>query len=224
MTDVVTGTLAETNYLNRLAVPKKEASSSMKAALERAHELRKFEIENYWRRSTYVWGLQLVAFTALALSVKDREFSGPIVIAVATLGIVSTFAAVLTSKGSRFWQKNWESHVDLLEGEVEGKIHMTVLAGHGQPSFSVSRVNERFLEMLLVGWTLIFVAAAIVIADPRWMSLSPRVARLWQIGLPFVFLVAAVFRIYDTRSKLTDRLYDLDTMKRTVSETTARTD
>ncbi|MFX4470324.1 hypothetical protein ABTA54_19660, partial [Acinetobacter baumannii] len=87
---------------------------------------RKFEIENYWRRSTYVWGLQLVAFTALALSVKDREFSGPIVIVVATLGIVSTFAAVLTSKGSRFWQKNWESHVDLLEGEVEGKIHMTV--------------------------------------------------------------------------------------------------
>lgn len=222
MTDVATGTLRETHYLDRIDFPDTQASTSIIAALDRAHELRKFEIENYWRRSTYVWGLQLVAFTALALSAKNGEFSGPIVIIVATLGIVSTFAAVLTSKGSRFWQKNWESHVDLLETKVEGRLHKTVLAKHGRPSFSVSRINERFLEMLLVGWALIFLAAAVVIADPRWMSLDPPVARRWQISVPLVFLVAAILRIYFTRSELTDRLYDVETMERSTGYSTNR--
>ena len=41
-----------------------------KAALNRAHEIRKFEIELYWKRATYFWLLQAAVFTALGLDLE----------------------------------------------------------------------------------------------------------------------------------------------------------
>lgn len=188
------------------------SAAMLKAALGRAHDLRRFEIENYWRRSTYVWGLQLVAFAALALSTKEGRFYPPIVVPVAALGILASWAAILTSRGSRFWQKNWERHVDFLEDAVEGRLHKTVLAEGGRPSWSVSRVNERFLVMLLVGWSAVFIAAAAAVYEPELLRLSAGNVKLVQIGLPALFVLTGIVAIASTTSDLADRLYDRDTV------------
>lgn len=36
----------------------------LKGALDRAYELRTFEIEHYWKRGTYFWGFQIAIFAA----------------------------------------------------------------------------------------------------------------------------------------------------------------
>lgn len=197
----------EDRYFSLLALPKGEAPESHKAALDRAHELRKFEIENYWKRSSYFWGFQLVAFGALALVAKDGKFHPPFVLIVAVLGALTALTGLLTAKGSKFWQANWEAHVDFLEKKVEGNLHTTALS-ETKIQYSVSRVNERLLEILLAGWLLAFAAASAVLVWPQLLSLTPDEARIWQIAIPALVLILGFFRlIHGQRSKLRGRAY-----------------
>jgi hypothetical protein len=194
-------------YFERLSLPEQEPSASHKAALSRAHELRKFEIENYWKRSSYFWGFQLVSFAALALTAKDGNFHPPLVIMVAVLGALAALTGILTARGSKFWQANWEAHVDFLEPDVEGQLHTTALA-ESSLQYSVSRVNERFLEVLLGGWLLAFLAAATVLVHPSLLTLTPGEASAWQIGVPaLVFVVGWMRLTWGQKSKLRGRAY-----------------
>lgn len=194
-------------YFDRIDLPKKEADAVRKAALERAHALRKFEIENYWKRSAYFWGFQLVAFGALALSAEDRRFDPPIVVIIAVLGALAALTALLSAKGSKFWQANWEAHVDFLEVAVEGRLHTTALV-ETDVSYSVSRVNERFLEVLLAGWIVAFVAGAAAIIRPELMVLDHRTASLVQIGVPAAALLCGALRLtIGQKSKLRGRAF-----------------
>lgn len=200
-------------YFARLKLPEDSASVAHEAALRRAHELRKFEIENYWKRSSYFWGFQLVAFGALALSGKEGRFHAPIVLMVSVLGALAALTALLSAKGSKFWQKNWEAHVDFLEPPVEGMLHTTALMD-GSVSFSVSRVNERFLEVLLAGWIVAFSTACLVIYDPSYAQLSPAQAARYQLTIATIALVGGAMRlIVGQRSELRGRAFDRRTMK-----------
>lgn len=199
-------------YFEQLDLPGQEASSQHRAALARAHELRKFEIENYWKRSAYFWGFQLVSFAALALSAKEGRFYPPIVLLVAVLGALAALTGVLTARGSKFWQANWEAHVDFLETAVEGRLHTTALV-EDELSYSVSRVNERFLEVLLAGWMLVFVAAAAVLVFPGLKELRPCLAAAAQILIPLAALIAGSWRIVvGQKSGLRGRAFMRDTM------------
>jgi hypothetical protein len=204
---------ATQKYFNRLSLPGGEASSAHKAALARAHELRKFEIENYWKRSSYFWGFQLVAFGALALSAKDGNFHPQIVLIVAVLGALAAFTAVLSAKGSKFWQENWEAHVDFLEVAIEGQLHTTALMSKG-PSYSVSRVNERFLELLFAGWIVAFSAGAFALLFPGLLSLDYRTAAIVQIAIPAVALLGGISLLkFGQKSDLRGRAFNKLTME-----------
>ncbi len=130
-----------------------------KDALTRAHELRKFEIENYWKRATYFWAFQLAAFTLLGLIWKEigkQDGLDQLALLVpAGLGAVSAQVGWLTAKGSKFWQENWEAHVDMLEREVEGRMTQVVLSKSGA-QFSVSSANQNFMLLLMLGWVVTF--------------------------------------------------------------------
>jgi hypothetical protein len=205
--------LRDVRYLDLLSFPSEEATSAHKAALTRAHDLRKFEIENYWKRSSYFWGFQLVAFGALALVAKDGKFHPPIVLLVSVLGALTALTGILTARGSKFWQANWEAHVDFLEKVVEGNLHTTALV-ETKLQYSVSRVNERLLEVLFVGWLIAFVAAAAVLVWPKLLSLTPSEARACQIALPGLFLIWGWLRLtYGQKSKLRGRAYYLSTLE-----------
>ena len=199
-------------YFDRLALPGGKGAAAHQAALDRAHELRKFEIENYWKRSSYFWGFQLVSFGALAISAKDGRFHPPVVLIVAVLGAIAALTALLSAKGSKFWQANWEAHVDFLEDALEGKLHTTALVDD-QVSFSVSRVNERFLEILLMGWIVAFAAAALVIVFPGLTKLDDQTAGVVQIAVPTAALVCGALRLtIGQRSKLGGRAFLRSTM------------
>lgn len=203
----------EQRYFDRLALPTVGVAAAHKAALERAHELRKFEIENYWKRSSYFWGFQLVSFGALALTAKDGRFNPPIVLIVSVLGALAALTGVLTARGSKFWQANWEAHVDFLETAVEGNLHTTALVDE-KISFSVSRVNERFLEVLVAGWAGAFIAAAATLIFPKLLKLGHLTASLIQIGAPLLaFVAGASWLIVGQKSRLRGRAYIRRTME-----------
>lgn len=130
------------------------------AALERAHDIRKFEIDLLWRRAAYAATLQAFLFAALGVSFSadNTEFE-PIVyvlrLIVCAVGAFSSLFWYFINKGSRFWSQNWEKHIDFLEDEFEGKLYKTVLSDDGYKSYSVSRVNISISIMFLSTWLVL---------------------------------------------------------------------
>ncbi len=192
----------EEKYKAALALPNgrssKSETSPAASALTRAHELRKFEIENYWRRATYFWAFQIASFGLLGLIWRDVGDTGGLersaLLLPCGLGAISAQVGWLTAKGSKFWQENWEAHVDILEREQEGRLTQVVLTSHG-PQFSVSGVNQNFMLLLLLGW----LAAFVVVLSP---TLEASFVTHLNWLAPGILLACMVFLIAWSRTSI----------------------
>ena len=78
------------------------------------------------------------------------------------------------NRGSKYWQQNWEHHVDLLEDDVYGPIYKVVVENDdtrfwnlwGAFPFSVSKLNQT-VSLYLVA---IFILLAV---KPWYVDLKP---------------------------------------------------
>ncbi len=131
--------------------------------LKNALEIRKFEIERYWQRSLYFWGFIAACFTAYCVTIYHDIFFVSYLVTV--LGLFASFAFSLILKGCKFWQINWERHVDILESSVYGSLYKTVLfTSSMSPSIisskpwpvSVSKVNQHLANIILAFWIILF--------------------------------------------------------------------
>lgn len=145
-----------------------------RAALARAHAIRRFEIELYWKRASYFWVLQAAVFAAVGFMWQSSEAATVPVLAVAlgALGLLTSLAGWLSAKGSKFWQENWEHHIDMLEDEFEGRLHKTAYVGRDGPAWSVSGVNDR-LALCFVAFWVVLLVATVGIANPSWAGRFP---------------------------------------------------
>ena len=127
----------------------KEAGTRAGRALAYAIDIRKFEIELYWKRATYFWTLIAAAFAGYALTYKTASDHEPwLSLLFSALGLVISFAWYLVNRGSKFWQNNWERHVDLLEDLTIGPLYKIVATSPGNnpltdaAHFSVTKINQ----------------------------------------------------------------------------------
>ena len=121
--------------------------------LDRAHDIRKFEIELYWRRATYFWTFIAAAFVAFfgvrwaeGLGREDKQILSFV---VSNLGLVFSFGWFLINRGSKFWQQNWEIQVDRLENQSSESLYRLVAYKDKNncwlvdpESYSVSKINQ----------------------------------------------------------------------------------
>lgn len=122
---------------------KSEYRKRAEKAFELAHDIRKFEIELFWKRGTYYWAYIIGSYAAYfavlnktmpnncSLSL-DTMFALPrltkiVLCSISFLCFFFCLAWVLINKGSKFWQKNWEEHIDNLENEFSGKLYKSFL-------------------------------------------------------------------------------------------------
>lgn len=119
------------DYLKLFPDDKEIKSERMRyLALKEAQEIRKFEIDLYWKRTAFFWAFITVIYTAL-FSVLCKyvdcpakySFFIPVISTLSGLGFFFSVAWHLVNKGSKFWQKNWESHVSLLEENEIGPLY-----------------------------------------------------------------------------------------------------
>lgn len=125
-----------------------------------ALDIRKFEIDLYWKRAAYFWAFAGAALAAhlAALTGKELENRAEALMVTSCIGLLFAVAWYFVNRASKYWQLNWEFHVDLLEDEKVGKLYKTVLEAESRlwnPSaaypFSVSKINQ---------WLSLFVAFA----------------------------------------------------------------
>ncbi|WP_294428070.1 hypothetical protein [uncultured Treponema sp.] len=111
-------------------------------AFELAHDVRKFEIELFWKRGTYFWAFILASFTAyfmlfekilgdkcltLCTLIRFPSLSKILLLLLSCMCFIFCISWVLINKGSKFWQKNWEAHIDVMEDLFSGKLYKTIL-------------------------------------------------------------------------------------------------
>lgn len=118
-----------------------EIKSKIEKAYKEASEVRKFEIELYWERTKYFWAFITtiyVAYYNVFLNIYKQTNGKLPLLVLAALGFIFSVAWVLSNKGSKHWQENWENHIDLLEDAITGPLHKIYKSN----SFSVSKINQ----------------------------------------------------------------------------------
>ena len=138
--------------------------------LDRAHDIRKFEIDLYWKRATYFWTLIGAAFVAFfVVQASDglcAQKKQALSIVVANLGLVFSVGWRLVNRGSKFWQVNWETQVDRLEQEKDEEpllysYFVQRTDKDCEPidpkAYSVSKVNERTSLYVIGVWVVLLV-------------------------------------------------------------------
>lgn len=160
-------------------------------ALKSALDIRKFEIELYWKRAAYFWTFTGAALAGYFLLIRlEIPYSFEPTYVVSVLGLVFSIAWYFVNRGSKAWQRNWEAHVDLLEDEIQGPLYKTGINRYTYHfwnitdafPFSVSKINQ-ILNL--------FVAAI-------WLFLSFRTLFLIQWSEPShkaTFLVATAVSV-----------------------------
>jgi hypothetical protein len=130
-------------------------------ALKRAHDIRKFEIELYWKRATYFWTFIGAAFAGYFALQREGDIANDYV--VTCLGLLFSLGWYLVNRGSGSWQRNWEKHVDLLEDDVTGPLYKTLIDRKtysfwklAEPySYSPSRINNILALGVILIWLVL---------------------------------------------------------------------
>lgn len=141
-------------------------SERRKEALTQALDIRKFEIDLYWKRAAYFWAFIAAAFAGYFALRTDGNGDVESRCLVACLGFVFSVAWYFVNRGSKAWQRNWELHVDLLEDEVMGPLYKSVLNRYSQKfrdltdsyPFSPSRINLMVGLFVILVWFFLMVS------------------------------------------------------------------
>lgn len=168
-------------------------TSMRHAALAEARENRKFEIGLYWTRAAYFWVFIAVAFGGYSVLQKEHHATAFL---TACVGFIFSLAWYFVNRGSKFWQQNWELHVDLLEDKIAGPVYKTVIQRtqcslvdfNGAYPFSVSKINQLLSLFVTVVWVFMIVKSFAVIWNLQFI-LSPRIATIFLL---ICTLVAAI--------------------------------
>lgn len=156
---------AEKKYRDSFGLGANLDRPKTESALQHALDIRKFEIGLYWQRATYFWTLIAATFAGYfavlsAEHMKDKDFNAYV---LACVGLIFSLAWFLTNRGSKYWQENWENHVDMLEDGITGPLYKTVLYRpkekgfmsrtiEGPAPFSVSQINQWVSLFTLAVW------------------------------------------------------------------------
>jgi 4-amino-4-deoxy-L-arabinose transferase-like glycosyltransferase len=154
-------------YLKRFEgnLPGEDKKTKAEKALDLALDIRKFEIELYWKRATYFWTFIGAALAGYALVYAKAENKDSwLLLVFSCLGFLFSISWYLVNRGSKFWQNNWERHVDLLEDEVIGPLYKTIAhsVGGNNPltapaEYSVSKINQILSLFISSFWGLLII-------------------------------------------------------------------
>lgn len=140
---------------------------------EIALETRKFEIDLYWKRTTYYWAFSAAVIAAYALvytkkgpDIESNIESNILLSILALCGIVFSLGWYLANRGSKYWQENWEDHIAQQITRHYGPIFKILkcpehkpICGIGGFPYSVSKINQLTSGFMFVVWILLWAAS-----------------------------------------------------------------
>jgi hypothetical protein len=131
-----------------------------KEAYKFACDTRKFEIELYWKRAAYFWGFLIISFGGYLIAIEKLSPHNEYKLIISLIGLAFSFCWYLVNRASKFWQENWEAHIDFLEDDIAGPIYKTPIDNssfkffklNAPYSFSVSKINQILSLYVTIIW------------------------------------------------------------------------
>lgn len=135
-----------------------QTSKKLENAFKTALDTRKFEIELYWKRTTYFWAFIAFFFSMYIIALNSDSINKHkhITILISLIGYLFSLGWYFVNRGSKYWQENWERHVANLEGGIQGDLFKMLKMPEKnlitrplkEYPFSVSKVNQ-FLSLIM---------------------------------------------------------------------------
>lgn len=147
---------------------------SLDMAIKIALETRKFEIELYWKRATYFWAFLVSAFGIYSFiyrmdntdNILDKNL---LLIFSSSVGLLLSLCFYFVNRGSKYWQENWETQLDILLAKRIGPVFTRVKNPTDRfwnllrpYPFSVSKVNILLSILMIVIWIILFIFSVIL--------------------------------------------------------------
>lgn len=181
-----------------------------------AMDIRKFEIELYWKRATYFWTFIAAAFAGYALVYTKAEECDSdkywVLLVFSCLGLLFSVAWYLVNRGSKFWQNNWERHVDLLEDKVIGPLYKTIAHGENEcnpliasKQYSVSKINQILSFFVSWFWIVLITKSLLPISSSLkidWFKVAVMIVTIVTVGCLFKY---GKSQNEETETRLTSR-------------------
>jgi hypothetical protein len=146
------------------------SEKALENALEKALDIRKFEIELYWKRAGYFWLFIASVFTSYFMVITNKriEIKNELALLLSGLGIFLSVCWFFVNKASKYWQENWEKHVDMLEDNIMGSLYKTTFEYKDKKSdfihplrpynYSVSKINQFLSFVVIFVWIFLFLS------------------------------------------------------------------
>ena len=146
----------------------KTKEDQINKALEIALDTRKFEIELYWKRTAY-FVLFIGAIFVGYYNVFSNSKSHGASLFIAALGFLLSLLWYMANRGSKFWQENWEAHIEELSTYLGTPIFGIIKSRKdpickvmGHYPFSVSKVNQMVSLIITISWFLTFIKDGLI--------------------------------------------------------------
>lgn len=174
-------------------------------------DIRKFEIELYWKRTSFFWTIigSIIAGYFLAFSKADSGINSlKILFSLACLGLIFSIGWYFVNRGSKFWQVNWEKHLDAIEDEIIGPLYKTTINKSYYRNkffklvspfpFSVSKINQ-ILNLVLIGfWLIVILDFSISNLEFDFSSSENYYSFFSLISLATIFAIFSLFAFTQT--------------------------
>ena len=132
------------------------------------------------------------------------------------LGLIFSLAWYLVNKGSKFWQENWEKHLDLTEDKVIGSLYKTTISKETYSSFwnptkayavSVSKVNQILSLFVFLVWVCIL--THFVIESPTFFYPF----KLYYTLISLITMSMILYLLFGSRTGMKDTVVHFDKRK-----------
>jgi hypothetical protein len=152
---------------------------------------RQFEIDLFWKRALFFWGFIAAAFVALG----TLEGKSPVLsLLVSGFGMVCSLAWTLANRGSKYWQEQWESRIELAEDEVTEPLFKREEPAQDKGRwlsgrrYSVSKLTIAVSDYIFFVWVTVFLRGVwIAVGYSAWADVQ-RVVTLAICLLPVFYL------------------------------------
>lgn len=153
-------------------------------ALDKAHSIRMFEIELYWKRATYFFAFFTVVTTAFGFSFSNYRYTY-LAPAIAIVGIVFSCCFYYVNVGSKYWQENWEFLIDKIECYITGNLYKAYFfKSQFTQRPSVSNINIYLSKFIIAVWILLFFFSLFnIVTNYKYLSIFYIVAFMYSIGI-----------------------------------------
>lgn len=179
----------------------------LKEAMKIALDTRKFEIELYWKRTSYFVlfiGAVFIGYYTVHTSNLDKD-SFFLKILLACLGFLLSWLWYASNRGSKFWQENWEEHISVLSQrkgypvfDIIYKKEVGVININDSYPFSLSKINQMVSLIITFSWGLLLLFLTIkYILPPEWFDFSTSIKKCFYFAfIIFCFVALVILKKY----------------------------